>query len=172
MAECQENPLSIEEKEGEIGNKLAVDASENDRKTHEKDGKERKLEGSDHAVHGSKRTNSTCDVDIRENSSRQEPDARKCKDHSGNSTLEASQESGEIRRQHDLLLYAKREGLMSGSGGKELSEGDPDETRVGQGKVVTVPGDSPTSYLQAAKTNIPQDSYSMGATEFAKVTNG
>lgn len=172
MAEYQENPLSIEENKGELGNKLAVDASENDRKTHEKDGKERKLEGSDQAVHGSKRTNSTCDVNIWENSSRQEPEARKCKDHSGNSNLEASQESGQIRRQHDLLLYAKHEGLMSGSGDKEPYEGDRDETRVGQEKVVTGPGDSPTSYLQAAKTNIPQNSYNMGATEFTKVANG
>ena len=199
MAECKENPLSFEEKEGDFGNKLAVNTSQKDERQHwqryssivdqcessqsnqdQQSGKDRKVGDGGQAECQSEQRNSNCNINSHENISRQVLEEKRCKVCTGNDNVEASQESqarmkensGQVGGQQDPLHYAEQES-MSGNGGKELSGADRNETKVGQEKGAIESKSPPTSYLEAAKTNILQKSYNMGPTapELTKVAN-
>lgn len=196
MAECQESPLSFEEKEEDFGN----NTSQNDGRQHwqkyssivhhcengqsnqnEPNGKDRKVAtDSDQAEHRSKQRNSQSNINSRESNSTQGLEEEKCDFNTSNNKVGARQESqatmkgysGRIGGQQIPLYYAEQ-GSISGNGGREPFGGDRNETKFGQEKEAIEPRNLPTSYLEAAKTKIPEKSHSMGpkALELKKVAN-
>ena len=189
MAECQENPTSFEEKEEDFGNKLSVNTSQNDEKSHlqkcsniidqrenSQNNKDRQngkdpLDPSGQAEQRSERTNSKCNANISENSSRQDPEKKQGQVRTGHKKVEASRESqarttensSPIRGQQGLLNSLEL-GSMSRNGGKQPSREDCDATKDGQEK-------RRTSYLEAAKTNTAQKAYTRQTTSEVKVAN-
>lgn len=160
MAECQETALSIEEKEENFGNNLShqnadrrllvqkyssignkcENSQSNEDQQNEKD---RKVEDSDQAVHGSEQRN------FPEENKGQTVHARV--EGSQASQVRMEEISCQKGGQQDPQHYAGQ-GLMYGNFGKQPSGGDSG----GQEKIAREPENAPTSYSEAAKANIPQ----------------
>lgn len=196
MAECQENPLSIEEKEEDLGNKLSVNASQNDGKSHwqksniidqcgnsqnnkdQENRRDRKVRGSGQTERGSEQRDSYCKVNISENSSRQEPEEKKSKVHTDHEQVEANkgsqtrieENSGHIKGQEGPLHYAKQESMF-GNGGKQFSGEDCNATKKGKEQGATEHGIGRASYSEATKTNMPPKRKKRPTTSEIKVLN-